>query len=292
MIYYYANVITGQLKKDFQLSDSKNYQKFLEVLNFFGIKEPVSVSEEFKKDIPVQMDIMFSSHYKNKKYSKLNKIIDTCPEALVVTDISVFGDEILQYYQLLFEKGIKLFVYDNPFFSTCNEQFEAKDWLQVREILSLLKQVKKVDRRGRKSIVDDNFVNIYWLYELYFINEKVAVKASGLSKNGFHIKANTYEKSRRYISDEKYMQEKYNISELPAHNKRKVEFEKIKQVFLITNDLNFSCITNGSYVFSEIMYKRLDIKNKKTLALAFKRYDLSLMKRFEETGKLTNVLKG
>lgn len=332
MTYGYISVRTGLTKNELRNSfaNSKLYNEYLEMVDslkgmFFSVPDdeilsPSNLIDEsmvFSPEKTLQVDIMTSK--RNGMHFKLDSIIKYAEEhplepiSIVINSINAFGDsESIKKYYSKFRKckiGILLPDYTRECslseYSTYNFGFEFRPQNELNRAYDLIEQLTNddiPDNRGRKaSEYTKTFRVAFWLYELFRIPEKTAVSMAGLSKNGFHMKADNYEQTINYKRELSIMEEKFQISKyikrnrpVPENFNKLIQWEqkKTKEIQKKATwkesemtSLELACIHCKVPMIFPIDYKRLILKmenGKKELARCIKMYDEDLLARFEE----------
>lgn len=336
MTYGYISVRTGLTKNELRNSfaNSKLYNEYLEMIDslkgmFFFIPDdeilsPSKLIDEsmvFSAEKTLQVDIMTST--RNGMHFKLDSIIKYAEKhakgpqkeqiSIVINSINVFGNsENIKKYYSEFRKhkiGILLPDYTRECglseYSTFNFDFEFRPQNELNRAYDLIGRLTDEDipdNRGRKaSEYTKTFRVAFWLYELFRIPEKTAVSMAGLSKNGFHMKADNYEQTVSYMRELEYMEEKFQISKFIKRNRPVPEnFEKLRNWREKQNKkiqkkdkweksemtaLERACIHCKIPMIFPIDYDRLELKmenGKKELARCIKMYDKDLLERFDK----------
>ena len=318
-IYGYASIRTGHRKEEL-IANFENTKLYHDYKNtalaykdlFLPIKEEdlnpdCSIIEDnmvFKPDDILQVDVITSSR-KGMNY-KLDCIVEQAKKCytrpfstvIVVTSINAFGscDNIKKYYRIFREANIGVLIPDYTRksalseYSTCDFGFQPRSTIEYERAFDLVNALEDgdiQDNRGRiGSGYTTSFRVAFWLYELYKIPEKMAVAMAGCSKNGFHMKADSYEQTANYKEELERMHEQFGISNLVKRNRPVPEnFEKLMQMYEDSKDLELSCIYNKIPMIFPIDYERLKLKHyggKKELARCLKLYDENLINQFEE----------
>ena len=333
MKYYgYISIRTGLTKTELRSSfaNSKLYSQYLDMIDLFREKmlyisddeilspsELIDDSMVFSAKKNLQVDIMTSK--RNGMHFKLDNIIKYAEEhpleaiCIVINSINAFGDsESIKYYYHKFRKhkiGILLPNYtrecDLSEYSTFNFAFEFRPQNELNRAYDLIEQLTDddvSDNRGSKvDGYETEFRVALWLYELFKISEKVAVSMSGLSKNGFHLKADSYEQTQTYMKELKIMEKNFQISKYMKRNRPVPDnFDKLirweqKEAKKIQKNPNWkssemtslerACIHCKVPMIFPIDYKRLILKmenGKKELARCIKMYDEDMLKKYDE----------
>ena len=235
------------------------------------------------QDENIAIDILTVNH---QERTLLNKILDDLLEndVIIIPDINVLGNnkkEILACYTKLHEKKIGILILDEnknsmvsdlstvdfsfvPHFIS-NEEFDNKCNLIIKR--------KHRSNRGRpQNEINDKFIEIYWLYERFLIEEPVAYDNIyfHMSKGGFHKLAEIYESSPAYFADEEQMEKQYKISDIVKRRGAIPEnFDKVYNCFSEDNILSMeigqdnilsACDEYGVRRMSRISFKRYYIK--------------------------------
>lgn len=312
-IYGYASIRTGHRKEELvaNLQRTKIYHEFKNLMLAVDETELSAVpdssiienSMRFNPEDTVQVDIITSS--RKGMYYKLDCIIEQAKKSfilfntiIVVTSINAFGsiDNIKKYYRIFREANIGVLIPDYTResalseFSTCDFGFQPRSPIEYERAFELVNGLEDgdiQDNRGRiGSGYTTSFRVAFWLYELFKIPEKMAVAMAGCSKNGFHMKADSYEQTANYKEELELIEKHFDISDLVKRNRPVPEnFEKLMQMYDDSNNLELSCIYCKIPMIFPIDYERLKLKHyggKKELARCLKLYDENLINQFEE----------
>lgn len=322
------------------LENSKLYNEYLEMVSslrdsMFYIPDDEIISPQkliddsmvFSAEKTLQIDIMTSK--RDNMYFKLNNIIQYTKEiakkypkqyikkqlinCILINSISAFGnsESIKRYYREFRKSNIGILLPDYTRecglseYSTCNYAFMFRPQNELNRAYDLIERLTDDDvpaNRGRKaSEYSKTFRVAFWLYELFKIPEKIAVSMSGYSKNGFHMKADSYEQTINYKNELIIMDEHFQISSLIKRNRPVPEnFDKLvrwkeKQDKKINHQRKWSesemtsleraCIHCKVPMIFPVDYKRLILKaenGRKELARCIKLYDTDLLKKYDE----------
>lgn len=273
---------------------------------------------EFNPDKVLQIDVMTSKrsgmHYKldciieqsKKMYddyianlSAPNniRIRRTMNTVIILNSISALGscEDIKNYYAIFHKEKIGVLIPDYTRksslseYSTVGYNFETLPESICSRAYDFVAQLepKDVDNRGR---IGKNFTTTFriafWLYELFKIPEQIAVKMSGYSKNGFHMKADHYEQTQNYREELDKMENVFGISSLIKRNRTvPKDFSKLTNKLNKNGDLELACISCKIPMIFPIDYQRLLLKangGKKELARCLKLYDEKLINSYNE----------
>lgn len=316
-IYGYASIRTGHKKEELiaNFENTKLYHDYKNTaLTFKDLFLPIedrelnpeySIIENnmiFNPEDTLQVDVITSSR-KGMNY-KLDCIVEQAKRCysrpfstvIVVTSINAFGscDNIKKYYRIFREANIGVLIPDYTRkdsvseYSTCGFGFEELEQMDLAyELVENLEDGDIQDNRGRiGSGYTTSFRVAFWLYELYKIPEKMAVSMAGCSKNGFHMKADSYEQTANYKEELELIEKHFVISNLVKRNRPVPEnFEKLMQMYDDSNNLELSCIYCKVPMIFPIDFERLKLKHyggKKELARCLKLYDENLINQFED----------
>ncbi len=272
----------------------------------------------FDSDKTLQVDVMTSRregmHYKLDCIIKQSKemheaFIETLPEpirgqmakkmntVIILNSISALGscEEIKKYYAVFRKEKIGVLIPDYTRdsslseYSTCGFDFEFRPQSELNRAYDLVERLEQTDipeNRGRVGREYSNAFRVaFWLYELFKIPEKIAVMMSGYSKNGFHMKADSYEQTQNYKEELLIMENEFKISNLVKRNRPIPDnFDKLMRQCEKKGSLELACILCKIPMIFPIDYQRLILKQqggKKELARCLKLYDNELIERFE-----------
>lgn len=330
--YGYFSIRTGLTKNELRnnLENSKLYNEYLEMVaslrnTMFYIPDDEILSPQkliddsmvFSAKKTLQVDIM-TSNRKNMRF-KLDSIIQYAREnpikeiSILINSINAFGNSksIKRYYREFQENKIGILLPDYTRdcglseYSTYNFEFKFRPQNELTRAYDLIERLTDddiPDNRGRKaSEYSITFRVAFWLYELFKIPEKIAVSMSGYSKNGFHMKADSYEQTQNYKDELIKMEKYFQISKLIKRNRpvpenfsELVQWEQ-KQDKIIKqqhdqskcdmNSLELACIYFKIPMIFPIDYDRLILKAKngrKELARCIKLYDTDLLEKYDE----------
>lgn len=325
-IYGYASLRTGhtkdELKKNFK--NTRLYADYLDIVktmkNMF-----VYVSEDavtptyeiiennmvFNPMTTLQVDVITSA--RDGMFFKLDSIIKQSDKqpfkpfntVLIINSLSAFGniESIKKYYKLFRKKKIGILFPDYTRESSLSEYstfdfgFEPRiksEYDRAFDLVERLEEGDLPDSRGRiGKDYSYTFRVAFWLYELFKIPEKMAVSMSGFSKNGFHMKADTYEQTFNYKKELECFEELCSISHLVKRNRPVPDnFDKLIRWYEKKGSLEIACIHCKVPMIFPIDYKRLILKaegGRKELARCTKLYDADLIERFEKWVATGNV---
>lgn len=324
-LYGYASLRTGQKKNELivNFTKTKLYNDYIDIVstlldNMFYVPEDERVPNyrliednmKFDSEKVLQVDIMTSA--RAGMHHKLDCIIEQAIEksflpfntVIVINSISAFGGcaNIKKYYRIFREARIGVLFPDYTResglseYSTCGFDFEPRSQSEYDRAFDLVERLEEDDIPDNRGRIGSDYTNsfriAFWLYELFRVSEKVAVKMSGYSKNGFHMKANSYEQTVNYKKELEIFEEHFSISKLIKRNRPVPEnFDKLVHWYEKKGSLELACIHCKVPMIFPIDYKRLVLKDqggKKELARCLKLYDEDLMSQFEEwvqTGK-------
>lgn len=129
-----------------------------------------------------------------------------------IGDIGRTREEVAENYEEISRERIGIFVLDNETLSSCGTDYDFTHFVKNRfDIVSMLRDpsigITINDNRGRRQAhnVDENFIQLYWYYENYFIPEKLTFTNTLIghfTKKVFMRLCEEYEASVRYASDE------------------------------------------------------------------------------------------
>lgn len=330
--YGYFSIRTGLTKNELRnnLENSKFYNEYLEMVAFLRNKmfyipdneilspqELIDDSMVFSAEITLQVDIM-TSNRKNMRF-KLDNIIQYAREnpdkeiSILINSINAFGNSksIKRYYREFQENKIGILLPDYTRdcglseYSTYNFEFGFRPQNELTRAYDLIERLTDddiPDNRGRKaSEYSITFRVAFWLYELFKIPEKMAVSMSGYSKNGFHMKADSYEQTQNYKDELIKMEENFQISKLIKRNRpvpenfdklirwelkqdKKIKHQRDWKISEMTS-LERACIHCKVPMIFPIDYDRLILKaenGRKELARCIKLYDTDLLEKYDE----------
>ena len=278
------------------------YEKGIENMRIIGYacvknnKLSLRREDEFKKtkaykqlknlnieDEHIIIDILTVNHQERTHFNKLLEELSE-KDVIIVPDINALGNnknEVLERYIKLYEKRIGIIIPDEGkqnmvsdlsttdfSFSSCyisEEDFGEK--------CKLILNKKQRSNRGRpQSELNDKFIEIYWLYERFLIEEPVAYDNVHfhMSKGGFHKLAEIYESNPNYFVDEEKQEEQYKISDIVKRRGTVPEdFDKVYSEFseeeilsmnVKQDDLLAVCDKHGVRRMSVVLFKRYYIK--------------------------------
>ncbi len=316
--YIYASLRTGHNKADLMknFQNTKLYSDYIYIVNFmkskmFDVPDDETMPDEslitnnmsFNPDKTCQIDIMTST--RNGMYYKLDCIIEQAKQSygyntmLAVTSLNAFGslDNIKKYYKIFRKEKIGVLIPDYTResglseYSTVGFDFELDEqrpeYSRAFDLVENLTPEDIPDNRGRiAGEYTKTFKVAFWLYELFKIPEKMAVAMSGFSKNGFHMKADSYEQTVDYKEKLEDFNNIFGISSLVKRNRPvPPNFDKLIHWEKKTNSLERACIHCKVPMIFPIDYERLKLKQeggKKELARCLKLYDRKLINYFDE----------
>lgn len=317
-IYGYASLRTGHTKDELaaNFQKTKLYQDYLDLVSklrgyMFPVPEDelepdISIIEgnmHFDPEKTLQVDVMTSA--RKGMHHKLDCIIEQASKerypfdtVIVITSLSAFGSyaSIKKYYRLFKQKRIGILFPDYTResglseYSTCGFDLlprEKKEYNMAFRLVEDLGKGDVPDNRGRiSSGYTEAFRVAFWLYELFWISEKVAVDMSGLSKNGFHMKADNYEQTVMYREELETFEEHFVISRLVKRNRPvPKDFGRLIEIYEENGNLELACILCKIPIIFPVDYKRLCLKyegGRREIARCLKLYDKMLMDGFEE----------
>lgn len=324
-IYAYACLRTGHNKDDLieNIQNTKLYNDYMYILHFMEhafvdiprseiILDATTITNNmlFNPMHRLQIDIMTST--RNGMYYKLDSIIEQARKspvpntALIVASINSFGtlDNIKKYYKIFRKEKIGVLIPDYTRESSLSEYSTIGFGLDLVEhkpeydrafdLVENLEPGDIQDNRGRiAGEYTRTFRVAFWLYELFRIPEKMAVAMSGFSKNGFHLKADSYEQTLNYRRELEKFDKLFGISSLIKRNRPvPSNFDKLIHWEEKKNSLERACIHCKVPMIFPIDYKRLKLKQeggKKELARCLKLYDTNLINYFDEWVKQGNA---
>ncbi|MCH5337994.1 MAG: hypothetical protein J1E03_04370 [Acetatifactor sp.] len=318
-IYGYASIRTGHTKEDLvtSLQKRKIYNQFENLM--FAVPKNDEVEQDsnfiennmiFKEDDTIQIDVMTSA--RKGMYYKLDCIIEQAKREskkpfntiIVITSLNAFGncENIKRYYKIFRKEKIGILYPDYTResdlseYSTCDFGFKPRSQSEYDRAFDLVERLVDGDIKDNRGRISDGysiaFRTAFWLYELFKVPEKVAVAMSGYSKNGFHMKADSYEQTANYKKELETFEKNFEISKLIKRNRPVPEsFDKLMHWYEKKRNLELACIHCKVPMIFPVDYKRLILKNeggKKELARCLKLYDEDLINRFEEWVKEGN----
>ncbi|MCH5248496.1 MAG: hypothetical protein J1E98_01120 [Lachnospiraceae bacterium] len=267
----------------------------------------------------LQIDVMTSKrsgmHYKldciieqskqinNEQISSLPEILrkrakKTMNTVIVLNSISTLGsyEDIKKYYIIFRKEKIGVLIPDYTResslseYSTVGFDFKERSQSDCNRAYDLVERLELTDIQDNRGRVAGDYTIAFrvsfWLYELFKISEKTAVAMSGFSKNGFHLKADSYEQTQYYKEELARMEEKFNISQLIKRNRPVPDnFDRLKRQYEKNNNLELACLHCKIPMIFPIDYKRLLLKEqggKKELARCLKLYDDELINKFND----------
>jgi hypothetical protein len=302
-IYAYSCLKASESKdialKSFQ--NSKAYKSSVEAFKnmFLPIQEEDPYNNMvFDEKASIQFDLMTSTR-KNMHY-KLDRIIENSKPKdtmIVILSLTALGnlDSIKRYYRIFREKKIGVLYIDYTReadiseYSTYDFALDERTDGYFERAFALVEQLTPNDiksTRGRiGSDYTDDFRTAFWLYELFLIPENMAMNMVGMSKNGFHMKADNYEQTREYKTELTAM-ERFGISKTIKRNRPvPPNFDELIQYEQKCGNLEIACIDLKVPMIFPIDYQRLKQKQaggKKELANCLKLYDQSLITDYED----------
>lgn len=233
------------------------------------------------KDEDIAIDILTVNHQERKLLYKLLEELNE-NDVIVIPNINSLGnnkDEIIENYKRLYEKKIGIIIPDDnntvSDLSTTDFTFATRYMSEdeLNEKCKIIINKNQRSNKGRpKSEINDKFIEIYWLYERFLIEEPVAYdnKYFHMSKGGFHKLAEIYESSPAFFADEEKQEKQYKISDIvkrrgtiPEHfDKVYSEFSEadILSMKIGLDDLFSACDKNDVRRMSLVLFKRYYIK--------------------------------
>lgn len=324
-LYGYASLRTGHKKKELtdNFANTKLYSDYMDIVgilldNMFYVPEEertpdhklIEENMDFNPDRVLQVDIMTSA--REGMHYKLDRIIQQAREnamfpyntIIVINSLNAFGgcENIKKYYKIFRKEKIGVLLPDYTResglseYSTCDFGFQPRPLNEYNRAFDLVERLEDGDVSDNRGRIGGDYTRAFrvafWLYELFRISEKVAVAMSGYSKNGFHMKADSYEQTVNYKIELETFEKNFSISKLIKRNRPIPEnFDKLIRRYEKRGNLELACILCKVPMIFPVDYTRLLLKyegGKKELARCLKQYDNELMNRFEEwvtTGK-------
>lgn len=128
-----------------------------------------------------------------------------------IFDLGKAPDEIRNNFDRIATSNIGLLIGDNDSLSTVDYAFEYYDNI-VERIQGIQKKIELLTFEKRKTgiigqsyEITDEFIEVYWLFEHYFISEKLTLDnplTGKMPKSRFYNLCRKYEESERYALDE------------------------------------------------------------------------------------------
>ena len=245
----------------------------------------------------IVIDVITGSYRKRKQ---LLEIIDTFEHNLLlrrnpigcivipsISDLGTTISEIQENYSMLCDKDVGVLVLDNEELSTVDYS-----WHYCKNPIDVIGNIEKMSvssipsRQGRKKkdlIVTDEFKQLYWYYENYFVPENIVYYQANtlvgkITKVAFNQLCDEYERSAEYKTDELEQEQLYQISTKPKrHGKAPAEIAELHTgtdidqsvVEAICIQLSISPITFQRYIL-----KGVGRKSMAKAAFAYKRQDI------------------
>ena len=245
----------------------------------------------------IVIDVITGSYRKRKQ---LLEIIDTFEHNLppsrnpigciVIPSISDLGTtipEIQENYSMLCDKDVGVLVLDSEEHSTVDYS-----WQYCKNPMDVIGSIEKMSvsgiptRQGRKTkdlIVTDEFKQLYWYYENYFVPENIVYYQTNtlvgkITKVAFNRLCDKYERSAEYKIDELEQEQLYQISKKPKrHGKAPAEIAELHPctdidqcvIEAICAQLSISPITFQRYIL-----KGVGRKSMAKAAFTYKRQDI------------------
>lgn len=302
-IYAYSCIKTSDSKstalKTFKQSTAyKNAVKAFQNTYLKIVEEEPYDNLSFQPDATIQFDLMTSTR-ENMHY-KLDRIIDQSKPnntVIVIFNLNSFGnlDSIKKYYSKFKKKEIGVLFIDYTRESGLNEYsthdfgFSKRPKDEYNRAFDLIERLTPEDiksPRGRiGSDYDENFRTAFWLYELFQIPEHMAISMVGMSKNGFHMKADNYEQTREYKQELENMETHFHISDTIKRNRPVPKnFGELMKYERQCGSLEKACIDLKVPIIFPIDYQRLQKKQaggKSELARCLKLYNRELIDCYE-----------
>lgn len=324
-IYGYASIRTGH-KKEELIANFENTKLCKDYKNiawtfkdmFFAIDDKelnpnssiIKNNMVFNSKDTLQVDVITSA--RKGMYFKLDCIIEQAKKpfarpfntVIVITSLNAFGscENIKNYYKIFRKEKIGVLYPDYTResglseFSTCDFGFQPRsqsEYDRAYDLIDRLEDGDIQDNRGRISGgYSTAFRVAFWLYELFKIPEKTAVTMSGYSKNGFHMKADSYEQTPNYKEELEIFEKHFHISNLVKRNRPVPEnWDMLVHWYEKKKNLEQACIHCKVPMIFPTDFKRLQLKydgGKKELARCLKLYDEELINKFEDWIKTGN----
>ncbi len=244
----------------------------------------------------VYSDLLSDFYREREELIKLCQHV-TYEDVIVVDSIFAFGTtlyDINDYVMLV--NGSCLFKVLTPYegidFSTVNDN--PLDFDKLSDRLVAFAQILGgsdgatllpfSNYRGRPAIpLTDEFVEIYWLYENFFIDEKTAIsnKKIKMAKASFHAKCRLYELSDHYKDDLKAQHELYQTGDKPKRSGKVPDWFTegfMSQVEDAPDSVQEICMQHNIFPISPLEYNRWKVKymiGRKGLFEVNKRYFMS-----------------
>ena len=226
----------------------------------------------------VYIDLLSDFYKEREELDKLCDLIDV-EDVMVMDSIFALGTCLHDIKDnIMLVNGSCLFRILTPYkeldFSTAHRPDEGLDALEKRieQFVDLL-DVKDGTTlipfsgyQGRPAIpITDEFIEIYWLYENFFIDEKTALKNKlfKMAKASFHSKCRLYELSRNYKEDLLIQQELHHISLKPKRSGKVPEWFTEEFMCEVDSDpdaVSTICIERNILPISRIEYERWKTK--------------------------------
>ena len=171
-------------------------------------------------------------------------------------------------YLRMQQKDIGILFLDNSDLSTVDYNWQyCKTLSDTTPFLDALKDADIPSRQGRKKkplVVTDTFKELYWLYENYFISEKIVYKnklIGKITKVAFNQLCDLYESLPEYASDEYEQEQLHKILQKPKrHGAVPAFFPDIISMRENGVSLKDACERLKFAPISEITFERLKIK--------------------------------
>lgn len=157
-------------------------------------------SERINLNLIIQnLSTKFALSYKPKGY-------------IIIPTLSELGTtvrEVKKNYQNILDNRIAVLILDNEELSCCDYGFDdfTKTKEEMNYLLSTITSKDIINKQGRDKthILDDNFKQLYWYYENYFITEDIVLTNNLIghfTKKVFYRLCSEYEASNEYAHDE------------------------------------------------------------------------------------------
>lgn len=264
----YACVVTTTIRR----KDKSSFEKSLKETKAYEL------ANQMMHPNNILIDVITGSYRKRKE---LLEIVDTfenntisrknpigCIVMPSVFDLGTNAKEFKRNYLMLCQKDIGILFLDNSDLSTVDYNWQyCKTLSDTTPFLDALKDADIPSRQGRKKkplVVTDTFKELYWLYENYFISEKIVYKnklIGKITKVAFNQLCDLYESLPEYASDEYEQEQLHKILQKPKrHGAVPAFFPDIISMRENGVSLKDACERLKFAPISEITFERLKIK--------------------------------
>lgn len=264
----YACVVTTTIRR----KDKSSFEKSLKETKAYELANRMMHPDN------ILIDVITGSYRKRKE---LLEIIDTFENntvsrknpigCIVMPSIFDLGTNVTEFkhnYLMLCQKDIGILFLDNNDLSTVDYNWQyCKTLADTTSFLDALKDSDIPSRQGRKKKpleITDAFKKLYWLYENYFISEKVVYKnklIGKITKVAFNQLCDLYESLPEYESDEQEQEQLHRILQKPKrHGAVPTIFPDIISMKEKGLSLQDTCERLNCKPMSEITFERLKIK--------------------------------